>query len=67
MNLRHDTATPTLSVIDPRALAIRSVGYCRHPDRLVIEPRITRQVFDEAGGLASRGTHDCGGRRRNRI
>jgi insecticidal toxin complex protein TccC len=52
MNLRHDTATPTLSVIDPRSLAIRSVGYCRHPDQSVIEPRITRQVFDEAGRLA---------------
>jgi insecticidal toxin complex protein TccC len=38
-----------LSVIDPRALAIRSVGYCRHPDEVVIEPRITRQMFDEAG------------------
>ena len=41
--------TPTLSVMDPRALAIRSVGYCRHPDTPVIETRITRQVFDAAG------------------
>ena len=41
--------TPTLSVIDPRALAIRSVGYCRHPDDAVIAPRITRQIFDNAG------------------
>ncbi|WP_460155395.1 hypothetical protein [Pseudomonas sp. S2_H10] len=44
-------ATPTLSVIDPRALAIRSVGYCRHPDSPVIDPRITRQRFDTAGRL----------------
>ncbi|MGF6091049.1 RHS repeat domain-containing protein [Pseudomonas sp. 18173] len=44
-------ATPTLSVIDPRTLAIRSVGYCRHPDRPVIDPRITRQCFDAAGRL----------------
>ncbi|MHC8348166.1 RHS repeat domain-containing protein [Pseudomonas sp. RT4P38] len=51
MNLHHDTATPTLSVKDPRALAIRSVGYWRHPDKTVIEPRITRQVFDAAGRL----------------
>jgi RHS repeat-associated protein len=44
-------ATPTLSVIDPRALAIRSVGYYRHPDSPVIDPRITRQRFDAAGRL----------------
>jgi RHS repeat-associated protein len=44
-------ATPTLSVIDPRALAIRGVGYCRHPDSAVIDPRITRQRFDAAGRL----------------
>jgi insecticidal toxin complex protein TccC len=49
MNVHHDTATPTLSVIDPRLLAIRSVGYCRHPDAPDIESRITRQIFDEAG------------------
>ncbi|CAI8761539.1 insecticidal toxin complex protein TccC [Pseudomonas sp. IT-P44] len=41
--------TPTLSVMDPRALAIREVGYCRHPDENVIASRITRQVFDAAG------------------
>lgn len=51
MSVHHDTATPTLSVQDPRALAIRSVGYCRHPAKTVIEPRITRQVFDAAGRL----------------
>ncbi|WP_416740468.1 RHS repeat domain-containing protein [Pseudomonas sp. NFX71] len=45
--------TPKLSVIDPRALAIRSVDYCRHPDEVVIEPRITRQIFDEAGRLVA--------------
>ncbi|VVM79029.1 RHS repeat domain-containing protein [Pseudomonas fluorescens] len=44
-------ATPTLSVIDPRALAIRSVGYCRHPDSPLIDPRITRQRFDAASRL----------------
>jgi len=49
MNVHHDTATPTLSVIDSRSLMIRSVGYCRHPDSPDIVPRITRQVFDAAG------------------
>lgn len=51
MNVHHDTATPTLSVKDPRALAIRSVGYCRHPDKTAIESRITRNMFDAAGRL----------------
>jgi len=49
MNLH--AATPTLSVIDPRTLAIRGVGYCRHPDSAQIDPRITRQGFDTAGRL----------------
>lgn len=49
MKTHHDTATPTLSVMDPRALAIRSVAYCRHPDQTDIESRITRQIFDAAG------------------
>jgi RHS repeat-associated protein len=49
MNTHHDTATPTLSVMDPRTLAIRSVAYCRHPDQADIESRITRQIFDAAG------------------
>jgi insecticidal toxin complex protein TccC len=49
MGTRHDTNTPTLSVIDPRALAIRSVAYYRHPHKADIESRITRQIFDEAG------------------
>ncbi|WP_223457314.1 MULTISPECIES: RHS repeat domain-containing protein [unclassified Pseudomonas] len=51
MNAYHHTATPTLSVIDPRALTVRSVGYCRHPDSPEIDPRITRQRFDAAGRL----------------
>jgi insecticidal toxin complex protein TccC len=51
VNVRHDTATPTLSVMDPRSLAIRSVGYCRQPDKPVIESRIIRQIFDAAGRL----------------
>jgi insecticidal toxin complex protein TccC len=37
--------------MDPRSLAIRSVGYCRQPDKPVIESRIIRQIFDAAGRL----------------
>lgn len=51
MRANHDFATPTLSVKDPRELVIRSVGYCRHPDKPVIESRISRQIFDTAGRL----------------
>ncbi|MDF9900724.1 RHS repeat domain-containing protein [Pseudomonas laurylsulfatiphila] len=51
MNTSHHAATPTLSVIDPRALTICSVGYCRLPDSPMIDPRITRQRFDAAGRL----------------
>ena len=51
MNTHHHTATPTLSVIDPRALTVRSVSYYRHPDSPEIDPRITRQCFDAAGRL----------------
>ncbi|MHC8289610.1 RHS repeat domain-containing protein [Pseudomonas sp. XS1P51] len=49
MNDHHHT--PTLTVLDPRSLAIRGVGYCRHPDKSDIESRITRQVFDAVGRL----------------
>ena len=41
--------TPTLAVTDPRGLAIRSVGYCRHPDEPTVDSRITRQMLDEVG------------------
>jgi insecticidal toxin complex protein TccC len=52
MNAHHHTATPALSVMDPRALAVRSIGYCRHPDSPGIDPRITRQRYDAAGRLS---------------
>lgn len=51
MNAHHHAGTPALSVIDPRTLAVRSVGYCRHPDSPEIDPRITRQRLDAAGHL----------------
>lgn len=37
--------------MNPRALAIRSVDYCRHPDNPDVDARITRQAFDAAGRL----------------
>ncbi len=49
MKATQHSPHPTLSVVDPRALAIRSVAYCQHPDKPDVEPRITRQIFDEAG------------------
>ncbi|WP_028621038.1 RHS repeat domain-containing protein [Pseudomonas sp. Ant30-3] len=44
--------TPTLTAMEPRSLAIRSVAYCRRPDNAVIESRITRQIFDAQGRMA---------------
>ena len=43
--------TPTLSVIDPRALQIRTVAYCRSDAELPAQAGITRQVFDAATRL----------------
>ena len=42
-------ATPSLTVIDPRGLPVRSVAYCRTTAGLPAQPRITRQSFDAAG------------------
>ncbi|MEX3774929.1 RHS repeat domain-containing protein [Pseudomonas sp. MYb118] len=47
MNAHRDT--PTLAIVDPRSLAVRSVGYCRLPDEADIESRVTRQIFDGVG------------------
>ncbi|TVT81144.1 RHS repeat domain-containing protein [Pseudomonas sp. H3(2019)] len=47
----HDTATPTLSVMDQRGLAICSVGYCRQSAGQAMDTRVTRQGFDAAGRL----------------
>ncbi|WP_347903197.1 RHS repeat-associated core domain-containing protein [Pseudomonas purpurea] len=51
VQVSHHTATPTLSVTDPRGLAIRSVGYCRQRVEQAMDARITRQRFDAAGRL----------------
>jgi len=45
------TATPTLGVIDPRGLPIRTVAYCRSVIAQPAEPRVTRQTFSLAGHL----------------
>jgi insecticidal toxin complex protein TccC len=45
-----DAHTPSVSVVDSRGLAVRSVAYCRHPlTPSSVETRITRNHFDAAG------------------
>ncbi|WP_420231153.1 RHS repeat domain-containing protein [Pseudomonas sp. ABY48] len=44
-----DHRTPTLTVSDPRRLAVRSVGYCRSLEDSAAPPRINRSLFDVAG------------------
>lgn len=44
-----DHRTPTLTVSDPRRLAVRSVGYCRSLEGSAALPRINRSLFDVAG------------------
>jgi insecticidal toxin complex protein TccC len=48
-----DAHTPSVSVVDPRGLAVRTVAYCRHPLSPSIETRITRNRFDAAGRLVA--------------
>ncbi|HEY0285633.1 MAG TPA: RHS repeat-associated core domain-containing protein [Pseudomonas sp.] len=43
------TQTPQLHVIDPRALLVRHVAYCRAQEGAVAEERITGHTWDEAG------------------
>lgn len=44
-----DAHTPTVTVTDPRGLAVRNVAYCRLPLNTSIDTRITRNHFDPAG------------------
>ncbi|WP_223481785.1 MULTISPECIES: RHS repeat-associated core domain-containing protein [unclassified Pseudomonas] len=48
-NLSLHHGTPTLAVIDPRGLAVRSVAYWRGESGQTPQVRVTRQVFDVAG------------------
>lgn len=43
------THTPRLLVIDPRALLIREVAYCRSDQDIPAEERVTRRTWDAAG------------------
>jgi insecticidal toxin complex protein TccC len=45
--------TPTLSVADPRSLAVRSVAYCRGTEAAAAEVRINRSVYDPAGHVVA--------------
>ncbi|MBV7576878.1 hypothetical protein KW846_29605, partial [Pseudomonas sp. PDM32] len=47
-----DTQTPTLSVFDPRGLAVRAVAYHRRSASESPQSRGTHQQYDEAGRLA---------------
>jgi len=44
-----DVHTPTLTVIDPRALTLRSVAYCRSVELMRAEERITRNSYNALG------------------
>ncbi|WP_439899552.1 hypothetical protein [Pseudomonas agarici] len=45
------THTPTLTVIDPRGLAVRSVAYCRSVEMTQAEERVNRNAYDAMGRL----------------
>jgi len=45
------THTPTLTVIDPRGLAVRSVAYCRSVETAQPEERVNRSAYDAMGRL----------------
>jgi insecticidal toxin complex protein TccC len=45
------THTPTLTVIDPRGLAVRVVAYCRSVETAEPEERINRSAYDAMGRL----------------
>ncbi|MBX8498241.1 insecticidal toxin complex protein C1, partial [Pseudomonas cichorii] len=51
MNMALHTHTPTLIVIDPRGLAMRSVAFCRSEQDQPADERVTSQTFDLAGRL----------------
>ncbi|MGP0012515.1 RHS repeat-associated core domain-containing protein [Pseudomonas sp.] len=43
--------TPTLAVVDPRGLAVRSVAYCRSVETAQPEERVNRSAYDAMGRL----------------
>ncbi|MCJ8207911.1 RHS repeat-associated core domain-containing protein [Pseudomonas sp. RGM2987] len=46
-----DVSTPTLTVLDPRGLTVRSVAYCRSVETVEPEERINRNACDALGRL----------------
>ncbi|WP_415759696.1 RHS repeat-associated core domain-containing protein [Pseudomonas sp. LT1P18] len=46
--------TPTLTVIDPRALTVRTVAYYRETVLIPLESRVTHQAYDGAGRATKR-------------
>jgi insecticidal toxin complex protein TccC len=63
------THTPSLTVIDPRGLAVRAVAYVRSDVQQPAQPHITRQVFDPQGREVERQDPRffCEGRGPNRT
>ncbi|MBX8577558.1 RHS repeat-associated core domain-containing protein [Pseudomonas cichorii] len=51
MNIALHTHTPTLIVIDPRGLAIRSIALFRREQGQPVDERVTSQTYDLAGRL----------------
>ncbi|MBX8577557.1 RHS repeat domain-containing protein [Pseudomonas cichorii] len=51
MNMTLHTHTPTLIVIDPRGLAMRSVAFYRSTPDEPVDKRVTSQTYDLAGRL----------------
>ncbi|WPN98397.1 RHS repeat-associated core domain-containing protein [Pseudomonas sp. MUP55] len=49
MSLPLHQNTPTLTAIDPRGLAVRTVAYYRPTAQVELEARISRQVFSASG------------------
>ena len=47
--MRNDTLTPSLTVSEPRGLAVRQTVYCQHDAQLKQQERVTRHTFDPAG------------------
>ncbi|MBX8572981.1 insecticidal toxin complex protein C1, partial [Pseudomonas cichorii] len=53
MNMALHTHTPTLIVIDPRGLAMRSVAFCRSEQDQPADERVTSKTYDLAGRIVS--------------
>ncbi|WP_249384284.1 RHS repeat domain-containing protein [Pseudomonas fluorescens] len=52
--LNVNDSTPTLTVIDPRNLVIRSIGYCRSAIAETADPRIDQTTRDPTGRVSAK-------------